>query len=159
MLNLAQRWTLLWLWLLTHFHLSAGFIFVPLVFRSHTQSSWLSPRLCLFLNPHPVCINPVWHPTCSFSLSFVFDTHHIWLAWTHWGGGSMSGDPHGCTAVPVLGPSKANGALMDPRVLQGLSQKNPVEIKICCPQNPLFGRTGKEGVLWSWPICASVHFS
>lgn len=152
-------WTSLQLVLFTHSHWSAGFVFVPLVFCLHTQSTWLSPQLCSFLNPHAVCINPVWHPASSFSLRFVFGTYHLWPALTHWGGESISGDPHGCIAVPVLSPSKANGALMDPRVLQGLSQKNPMEIKICCTQNPLFGRTGKEGLLWSWPICASVNFS
>lgn len=67
-------------------------------------------------------------------------------ALTHWVQ-ILHRDPRGCTAVPVFCPSDDNGALMDPTVLQGLSKKNPVEIKICCMQNPLFSGTGKEGLL------------
>lgn len=131
------------------FHLSAGFFFMTLLFCVHIQTSRLGTWLCLHLNPHAVCINLVWQPASSFRLnSCIQQTLRLTsgTALTHWVQ-ILHRDPRGCTAVPVFCPSDDNGALMDPTVLQGLSKKNPVEIKICCMQNPLFSGTGKEGLL------------
>lgn len=54
------------------FHLGEGIFFMTLLFRVCIQTSWLGAWLCLYLNPHAVCINSVWQPASSFRLNFCF---------------------------------------------------------------------------------------